>query len=171
MKINKKDIIIIFIVILAGVFIFHTLNENNQQSSGDQHEIVLYFSDQNAQFLKPETRTITSDSLYKDTLKELIKGPENNNLNKTIPAGVKVLDISINNNVALINFNQALIENHWGGSTGERMTVYSIVNTMTQFDEINQVKIIVEGTDIETLVGHMDLSRPLKKNNKIIDQK
>jgi hypothetical protein len=39
-----------------------------------------------------------------------------------------------------------------------------LVNTLLfNFKEINQVQILVEGTEIETLAGHVDCRKPFSK--------
>jgi len=123
-----------------------------------EQEIKLYFPDQEAQFLIPENRIVKTDELYYNVLSELFSGPEDENLSVSIPPGVEVEEINIQGGRAEVSFSRELIDNHWGGSTGERMTVYSIVNTLTQFDEIDTVQILIEGQVVETLAGHMDLT-------------
>ena len=50
------------------------------------------------------------------------------------------------------------------------MTIYSIVNTITQFPEIDYAKILVEGKEIETLAGHMDTSVALEPDCNLIKE-
>ncbi|MFW5976802.1 MAG: GerMN domain-containing protein [Bacillota bacterium] len=170
-KMKKINFLLIFLLGLAiFVAIYFPLRYNNFAPAEREREVLVYFSDKDANYLVSEKRMVSAESVYNDTLKELIKGPKNENLIKTIPDGVEVIDFKLENNIIRINFNEALQKNHWGGSSGEIMTVYSIVNTMTQFDKISQVEFLIEGVEIETLSGHMDLSRPLGKNNKIIDE-
>lgn len=166
---NKKNILLILVIFLIGIsFVF--LQQRNNQNNIHEKDVSLYFATKDAMYLQAEKRNISGDNIYQATLEELIKGPESTDYNKTIPQGVEILDIDIKNSIATLNFNRALRENHWGGSTGETMTVYSIVNTMTQFSEIKKVKIIIESEEIDTLAGHMDLSVPLERNEKIIKE-
>lgn len=52
-----------------------------------------------------------------------------------------------------------------GGSLAELHAVYSIVNTLTtSFPQILAVQILVEGQEVETLTGHVDLSRPIPRS-------
>ena len=60
-------------------------------------------------------------------------------------------------------------KNFVGGSTGEEFLVGSVVDTLTNFPEIKRVKILVQGREIETLSGHMDLSTPLERMNSLIE--
>jgi Sporulation and spore germination. len=44
------------------------------------------------------------------------------------------------------------------------MTVYSIVNTLTEIPPINGVQILVGGNEMKSLVGHIDISMPLLRD-------
>ena len=71
------------------------------------------------------------------------------------------------NNVLVLNFSQELQANHSGGSAGELATVYSIVNTMSEnLRGVKKVQILLENAEIETLTGHLDLTRPIPPDTK-----
>ena len=63
----------------------------------------------------------------------------------------------------IVDFDKDIAKNFVGGSTGEEFLVNSIVNTLTEFNEVNQVRFLIDGKEIETIAGHMDLSEPVKK--------
>ena len=63
---------------------------------------------------------------------------------------------------------EVLQKNFVGGSTGEEMLVGSVVNTLTEFPEIQKVQILVDGQEVETLSGHMDLSQPLPRMTELL---
>lgn len=147
--------------------------EDEKQWTGQQEgaeSVVLYFADNHTACLVKEERDITeeADDPMLFALGALIEGPMNSDLGRTIPADVKVLDISIAEEIAQVNFSRELQTSHWGGSTGEILTVYSIVNTLSQFPEIKQVKILIDGEEIETLVGHMELDKPLEPDYGLV---
>ena len=53
----------------------------------------------------------------------------------------------------------------------ERLCVWSIVNTLCyNFTDVRQVKVLVGGDEAETLFGHIDLSRPLLPDPRLIDE-
>jgi len=133
-----------------------------------EENVKLYFSTSDAMYLDTEDRTVKGRNIYLETVNALIKGPITSDLVKTIPDDVEVLNISKNNDTIQVDFSEEIITNHWGGSSGEISTVYSIVNTLTQFEGIKRVEILVEGKEVETLVGHMDLSVPIESNQDII---
>ena len=52
-----------------------------------------------------------------------------------------------------------------GGSLDEIFTVYSIVNALTvNLPAITRVQILVDGKEVDTLAGHVDLRHPLAKS-------
>ncbi|OCL25375.1 spore gernimation protein [Orenia metallireducens] len=132
-------------------------------------EVKLYFSDAQAQYLTAEIREIKSNNLYENVIKELIKGPETKGLEMTIPTQTKLLGIELKGRTATVDFSKEIQTNHWGGSTGETVTVYSIVNTLTALDGVDKVQILVEGSKVQTLVGHLELEEPLTFNSNLIN--
>jgi germination protein M len=131
---------------------------------------VLYFASNHGDKLVKEERTIEADGgdIREIILAELIKGPHSPALNRTVPAGVKVLGVSVNSGIASIDFSEEIRSGHWGGSTGEILTVYSIVNTLAELPEIEMVRFLIEGEEIETLAGHLDLSEPVYPDEGLI---
>jgi len=131
----------------------------------EMFEINLYFSDSQAMYLVPEKRKISqTPSLAIQAVVELIKGPENSDLYPTIPEGTQVNELYIAGDIAYIDLSEEIFKNHPGGSSGELMTVYSIVNTLTEIHSIKGVQILVEGNEKKTLIGHVDISMPLLRD-------
>ena len=66
---------------------------------------------------------------------------------------------------AFVDFSTELATGHTGGSIAELLTVYSIVNALTaNLPAVKSVQILVNGKQVETLAGHVDLRRPLAQN-------
>jgi spore germination protein GerM len=56
---------------------------------------------------------------------------------------------------------------HTGGALDELFTVYTIVNALTtNLPAVTRVQILIEGKEVDTLAGHVDLRHPLLKNLK-----
>ena len=54
---------------------------------------------------------------------------------------------------------------HPGGTVNELLTVYTIVNALTaNLPAVTAVQLLVDGKEVDTLAGHVDLRRPLAKN-------
>lgn len=135
--------------------------------------MVLYFAGSQAMYVVPEVREVevTERRFAQTAIQELIKGPTTPGLYPTIPNGTKLLDIKIENGTATVNFSKEFKENHHGGSTGEAMTINSIVDTLTEFPSIKQVKFLIEGKEEETLAGHVIFNQPFTRNENIIGQR
>ena len=164
-KLFKSVILIIIFVLIIMAAYYLIINSNLLVK---EQNVKLYFSTSDAMYLDTEDRTVKGRNIYLETVNALIKGPITSDLVKTIPDDVEVLNISKNNDTIQVDFSEEIITNHWGGSSGEILTVYSIVNTLTQFEGIKRVEVLVEGKEVETLVGHMDLSVPIESNQDII---
>lgn len=128
-------------------------------------EVNLYFSDSQAMYLEPEKRKISqTPSLARQAVIELIKGPENSELYPTIPQGTQVNEVYIVDDIVYVGLSEEIFKNHPGGSSGELMTVYSIVSTLTEIPPIVGVQILVEENEMNSLVGHIDISMPLLRD-------
>ncbi len=58
-----------------------------------------------------------------------------------------------------------------GSGWDEQLAIYAIVNTLMQnFEEIKQVKFLMDGRDAGTLAGHMDLSRKFSRRVDLVRQ-
>jgi len=133
--------------------------------------LVLYFPDDQAMYLEREERTVeTAEGETYESLavKALIEGPAVEGHGASIPEGTELLSLEITDGVAYANFSEEFVANHWGGSTGETMTIYSVVNTLTESANVTAVVFMVEGEELESLAGHMDLTGPIERNEDII---
>ncbi|MCX6543171.1 MAG: GerMN domain-containing protein [Acidobacteria bacterium] len=66
---------------------------------------------------------------------------------------------------AFVDFDDAIRSAHPGGSLYELFTVYSIVSALTvNLPAITSVQILVDGHEVDTLAGHVDLRRPLPRS-------
>ena len=66
---------------------------------------------------------------------------------------------------AFVDLSRHASEGHPGGSLDELFTVYALVNALAlNMEEINAVQILIEGREVDTLKGHVDLRRPLGLN-------
>ncbi len=99
----------------------------------------------------------------------LIAGPGKDSILKpTIPRGTVLRWVKLQGDVASVNLSAEFVSNHWGGSRAEEMTVYSIVNTLTEFAYVKRVRFLVEGAPIASIAGHIDIDEPLERNLSIV---
>ena len=66
---------------------------------------------------------------------------------------------------AFVDLSREVTTFHSGGSLDELFTVYALVNALTMnVPEIRAVQIMIEGREVDTLAGHIDLRQPLEPN-------
>lgn len=70
---------------------------------------------------------------------------------------------------AFIDLSSDIIRGHPGGSLNELLTVYAIVNAVTaNLPAVTRVQILIDGKEADTIAGHVDLRRPLTRNDSLV---
>jgi len=131
--------------------------------------VTVYSATKDAMYLVAEQHVVPKNEHPAQTAIELlIAGTKNADLMTVMPASTQLRSISIKDKIAYVDFNDKLVKNSIGGSAMEILLVGAIVNTLTDFHEIQKVQILVEGKKIETISGHVDTSEPLNRFEKMI---
>lgn len=88
----------------------------------------------------------------------------------TIPKGSTLRGVFVSErNEVFVDLDPAIRTSHPGGTMQELMTVYTIVNAvLTNLPNLQEVQILIGGQEADTLAGHVDLRRPLRKNEALI---
>jgi spore germination protein GerM len=83
-----------------------------------------------------------------------------------IPPDTKLREVFITERgEAFVDLSGDVSTKHPGGSLDEIFTVYTIVNALTvNLPAIKRVQILVDGKEVDTLAGHVDLRHPLAKS-------
>ena len=83
-----------------------------------------------------------------------------------IPNGTTLRGIYVaDKGEAYVDFGDAIRSAHPGGSLNELLTVYSIVSVLTvNLPAITSVQILIDGHEVDTLAGYVDLRRPLPRS-------
>jgi hypothetical protein len=83
-----------------------------------------------------------------------------------IPAGTSLRALFIGERGdAFVDLSGDVRTKHPGGSLDELFTAYAIVNAITiNLPAITRVQILIDGREVDTLAGHVDLRHPLQKN-------
>jgi hypothetical protein len=83
-----------------------------------------------------------------------------------IPRGTTVRAVFITKSGdAYVDLSREARSGHPGGTINELLTVYTIVNALTEnLPAVTAVQLLVDGKEADTLAGHVDLRRPLAKN-------
>jgi spore germination protein GerM len=127
----------------------------------------LYFSNSDGQSLKAEERSLprhdNAVEHARSIVSELIEGPRSELL-PTLPEETKVLSLYVTEDgIAFVDFDRTIREKHPGGILSELFTVFSVVNSISlNVPEVVATKILIEGREVKTLAGHVDIRYPLR---------
>jgi len=139
-------------------------------NSYEKKELVLYFADASGTRLKEEKREAIYNmdtSLEQLVVTELIKGPETEGLKATISPDAKLLNVSVNEGICYINFNQAFLTTV--KDTDVKLTVYSIVDSLSELTTVKKVQIAVEGSQKATLGDTLSLDKLFERDLDYIE--
>jgi N-acetylmuramoyl-L-alanine amidase len=141
-------------------------------------QILLYFEglDPNDDLLVPvvhklstSKEKLSTQELAQTIVRELIGGPKSDSvLYRTIPPETRLLGLSIAGDKAIVNFSREFITKHWGGSWSEELTIYSIVNSLTELPQIQRVQLLVEGESCVSIGGHVFLDQIFQRRDDVV---
>jgi len=135
--------------------------------AAEQKKIKLYFVNRDGK-LQAEKREIQGATSVLEDVKicvaELVKGPVGKELYGTFPKETYLREAYLDDNRCIyLDFSKSILNNQNGGTTGEMQLIYSLVDTLLEnFGQIASVRILVEGQEVTTIGGHLDVNRPLR---------
>lgn len=113
--------------------------------------ITLYFLDQDND-IKSETRIIDSKELLRNPyialVGMLLEGPKDSNLKTIIPKDTKIIDAKLNKKCVTLNLSKEFIEGASDDIYKNAKMINTIVNTLTELNEVQSVKFLIEGEEI-----------------------
>lgn len=134
-------------------------------------DFVLYFANEDGTALKEYKLYNVS---YGDRTKEqfilnqLIKGPEKPGYTFTISPKVKVLSIVTANNICYVDFDENFLTEQ--SQVSGKIVIYSIVNALSELDEVHKVQISVKGETSIKYKNEISLEHPFIRNLDIIEE-
>ncbi len=132
---------------------------------------TLYFADEEGTGLKAEKRKVyysTSIPKEREVMELLLRGPASSGLKGTMPAELKILNVTLSDNTVYVNLNEAFLN----GTEGieEKVVVYSLVNSLVELEGVEKVQISINGENKYSLGEGMDLSQFLTKDTDLVKE-
>ncbi|MFA5014541.1 MAG: GerMN domain-containing protein [Actinomycetota bacterium] len=140
---------------------------DNEDTSEDELTIKVYYADEQAEYLIGESRKVSSENRYEEALYELMKLPVDSSLIRLIPDTTIINSVEVENGLARVDLSDNFVENRYQGDAADILLVYSVVNTLTEFQEVNSVTFYIDGKKLNTL-GSLDISSPVYRKNDLI---
>lgn len=133
-----------------------------------QRAVLLFVGSDS--LLHPEIRNIPLptelDLRVQRVVEALLEGPKSN-LAPLFPYPAEMRAVFVDQHRrAYVDFNLPQIPP--GGTDSEALMVYGVVNSILLNSELKSVQLLFDGKEVQTLGGHLNLSRPLLLNKSFI---
>jgi len=176
---KRFNLVIFIIVCLLAIILIVTLSKRrpgvekptetatkpSEEVEVGTKAVLLYFGSEDGTELVEATRDIMASSepsaLLASIMRELVAGPAGKGIS-TLPSGTQIRSAYTAERTAYVDFSRELKSDFTGGSTEEYLIVASIVRTVSaNFPDVTRVQILVEGSCVDSIGGHYDLTEPL----------
>lgn len=165
---KKKIIIGIFLLLvilgLIYMIIINTVFNKNEEMINEyipeveisdselrKTVIKLYFVNKDGK-MGSEERIIDSKELLRNPyivlIGMLIEGPRNDDFKNVIPEGTKIIDARLNKKCVIVNLSKEFVNGAEGDVFQKCNMIYTIVNTLTELNEVQSVKFLIEGEEV-----------------------
>ncbi|MDD3239576.1 MAG: GerMN domain-containing protein [Lachnospira sp.] len=144
-------------------------DSTDQLGNIEWRNINLYFANKvGDRLIKDEVSVAYGKniSLEKVIVEKLIKGPSKTGEYATLPADMKLLNISVNNKTCYVNLSSEFSTEMVNVSA--MIPVYSIVNSLCELDTIDNVKILINGNSTKAFRESVNLDTTLNFNAELI---
>lgn len=139
---------------------------------GEGMAVTLYFGARGAEHLVREVRKIPEQKMLlkqaTELVKELVKGPFAPHARPLIPADTQLRSLFYAQGTFIVDLSKEFADTHPGGAVEEALTLYSIVNTLTELDRKARVRFLINGLEQETLKGHIGLKNAFSRYEQLL---
>ena len=112
---------------------------------------ILYFADENNRYLLPESRSVSlSENEIPESylLRELLAGPEGSHRQSIIPEGTEINSVLTEDGICTVDLSEEFYASR-GDTLADYMTIYGIVDTLTELDGVSSVLFLMNGKNVE----------------------
>jgi germination protein M len=150
------------------------MEEEEAKTFLDKLPIRLYFADEinpsklkmMVSYIPSEEATQTVDELLSAVLRELFRGPkELGEVRAILPQGLELEEPPVfQDGVVILNFNQEFRSFLEGDASVVQLGLYSVVNALTEIRQVERVKFLVEGDEVDIKKGNLDMKALFHRN-------
>ncbi|UCG79154.1 MAG: GerMN domain-containing protein [Nitrospirota bacterium] len=136
-----------------------------EEDSGDKLYLKVYYpSGQNLSVEEREVeRVFSQKKILKAALSEFLKGPSGKG-SSVIPENTVLHAVFIGSNgTVYINFSEDFRRNFRGDAIDEYLLLKGLYETTIWNVKADDVKLLVDGKEVDTIGGHFSADRPLKQ--------
>jgi len=142
-------------------------SESTTETTTSKLTIKAYYANSDGNALVGEERVIEGSHKYLEAFLELMKPPVSPGLVKLVPGTTKVNKITDKNGNIDLDLSKNFVDDRFKSDLTDILLIHSIVNTLTEFKEINTVTFYIDGEKGTTL-GQLDISGPIFRDESSI---
>jgi len=147
--------------------------EGEVAATGEERRIqaTLFYVSPDGEALVPVSRSVPYGATPAEQARRIVEAqvaPPTDGAISAIPVQTVVRHVFLAGaGEAYVDLGPEIMKAHSGGSLDEALAVFAIVNAVTvNLPDITSVQILIDGKEVDTLVGHLDLRQPLVKAMK-----
>ncbi|MCD8390311.1 MAG: GerMN domain-containing protein [Firmicutes bacterium] len=156
---------------VIGALTAEDINLETDLYSSETVSVIVYFADSDTNKLSREERSIRvtdQQPIEQYVIEELIKGPEYEGHTSVLSRDTNLISVTVSNDVGFVNFDKTFIDKNTSTPERDEITIFAIVNSLTELDGVSRVQFLVDGKRVETF-GTIDISDPIGRNTDIIE--
>jgi len=139
--------------------------EIDPEPTNSTRAITIFFADAKGEKLVKEEIRVNvniNENLEKYIMEALIAGPTEEGHVRTVPAETKIRDIKSADGICYVDLSEDFVLKHSGSEQEEKLTVYSIVNSLTKLSSIEKVQFLIEGEKRSQYKGWIEFDKPFE---------
>lgn len=158
-------------IMTADMFIDYAGQQRSDNC--EQVKVQLYFANETGDRLIAIKRSlginmdISSISMERLVVEQLLKGPANNDSYPTVNPDTKLLGITVKDGVCYLNFSSDILTPV--NNVTSEVTIYSIVNSLVEIGNINKVEISIDGKKEIKFRDKYELTTLFERNLDLIE--
>ena len=144
-------------------------NTGSSPTAYQTDTLTLYFADKEGDSLVPrevDVRYSSNVSREKLIVEKLMQGPSGSGAYPTINPDANLLSVTIKDGICYVNFDSTFLTGAY--DVLPEVTVYSIVNSLVEGTEAQQVQITINGETDAKYMETVDLSQPLEAKEELV---
>lgn len=156
-----------------GVQIGLMTDEDFIENTGTEinYKVVLYFASEDGKSLVSTDSVIYytgTGSIEELVINQLINGPTEIGMRNTIPTGTTLLNVTAKDGICYVDLNEKFLETM--PEVTDKVTIYSIVNSLVELPNINKVQFLINSSIRETFRENTSFDGFFERNLEIVEE-
>ena len=140
--------------------------DGNISAGPTNYEILmLYFAKSDISGLLTEIREVEvnpNQLVERYIIEQIIAGSKSDKVKNVVPVDVKIREISISDRICYMDLSTEFISKQQGTANEALASVYCIVNSLCEMENIDKVQFLIEGEKVDNYKDVIDLSKPIE---------